>query len=113
MIRTVKSYFNPDGTLKGEMVIFVPEGEEKLHADGVSIIRKDGSVFRQENPYVTKPKYTNLGLIEVDGEYGGEYRLRNGRVEKIPENEKPARPKTAEQRIAELEDRIAAMESKK
>ncbi len=76
-------------------------------------------MFQQLNPFTTKQRHTKYDLVEVEGEYGGEQRLRGGSVENIPGNEKPAPPKTAEERIAELEaisrtleTRIAAFEAR-
>ena len=84
------SYFRPDGTYRGTMFLFVPGGDEKLHDDGISIVRADGTLFRQKNPYIGE------NLVEVEGEFSGDWKYSNGRVESLPENQKPKREPSEE-----------------
>lgn len=115
MLRTAISYFRPDGKYRGTMIVFVPDAAagETLHPDGISVVRADGSAFRQENPYESKDRYTKEGLTAVPGEYSGVHRLREGVVEAVPENEKPVPAKSpVEQKIEALEAKVAALAGK-
>lgn len=114
MRRTELSYFRPDGSYRGTMIVFVPEQEagETLHEDGISIVRADGTLFRQENPYVTKARYTRENLTEVEGELSGAWRLRSGKPERIPDEERPPPAKTEiEHRIDALTAKVTALEA--
>ncbi len=92
MILKIYSYFNGAGKYRGTLNLFEPEGDEKLHEDGVSIVRPVGGVFRQSNR--PEKKWGHEGLTRVDGAYSGNHRLVNGKIEDIPKAERirPVKP---------------------
>jgi hypothetical protein len=109
MQKRAVSYFRPDGSFRATMILFVPDGDEKLHEDGISIIRADGTVFRQVNPYTTKERYTKESLVEVEGELSGHWTLTDGKPELLPEPDRPGfMPNAAEIEMEAMRAKLTA-----
>tara|TARA_R110000822_G_scaffold128336_1_gene264135 strand:- start:88 stop:423 length:336 start_codon:yes stop_codon:yes gene_type:complete len=94
MILNHYTYFNALGRYRGNMNLFVPEGDEVLHTDGISIVKGNGEVYLQKNH--PEAKWGSEGLTRVDGVYNGEYELFEGAPRLLPAITPTASPNSIE-----------------